>query len=33
MQEPARMVNMIPELDNQYLQSGGKFAEAGYVSV
>ena len=33
VREPARMVNMVPELSNQSLLNGGKFAEAGYVSV
>ena len=31
--EPARTFNMVPDLDNQYLISGGKFSEAGYVLV
>ena len=31
--EPARTVNMVSELANQSLLSGGKYAEAGYVSV
>ena len=29
IQEPVRTVNMIPELSNQSLLSGGKFTEAG----
>ena len=33
IQEPACTVNMIPELANQSLLSGEKFAEAGYASV
>ena len=33
VQEPVRTVNMVPVLANQSLLSGGKFAEAGYVSV
>ena len=31
--EPACTVNMVPALANQSLLSGGKFVEAGYVSV
>ena len=31
--EPARTVNMVPALANQYVLSGSKFAEAGYVSA
>ena len=31
--EPARTNNMVPALANQSLISGGKFSEAGYVSV
>ena len=31
--KPARTVNMVPVLVNQSLISGGKFAEAGYISV
>ena len=31
--DTARTVNMVPSLDNQYLLSRGKFAEAEYVSV
>ena len=33
VQEPARTVNMVLALANQYLLSGGNFSEAGYVSV
>ena len=33
IQYPARTVNMVPALSNQYLLSGGKCSEAGYVSV
>ena len=33
IQEPARTVNMVPVLANQYLIRKRKFAEAGYVSV
>ena len=33
VREPVRTVNMVPELANQSLLSGGKFTEAGYVSV
>ena len=33
IREPACTVNMVPALENQYLLSRGKFAEAGYVSV
>ena len=33
IQDPARTVNMVPSLANQSLISGGKFIEAGYVSV
>ena len=29
VREPARTVNMVPELANQSLISGGKFVEAG----
>ena len=31
--EPTRTVNMVPSLKAQSLLSGGKFAEAGYISV
>ena len=31
--EPARTVNMVPDLANQYLLSEFKFSELGYVSV
>ena len=33
IQDPAHTVNMVPVLTNQYLISGGKFTETGYVSV
>ena len=33
MQEPARTVNMVPDFANQSFMSGGKFVEAGYVSL
>ena len=33
VREPARNINMVPELANQYLLRGGKSIEAGYVSV
>ena len=33
VREPACTVNMVPELNNQSLLSGVKFAEVGYVSV
>ena len=33
VREPERTVNMVPDLENQYLLRGGKFAKAGYVSV
>ena len=33
VQDPERMVNIVPVLSNQYLLSRGKFAEAAYVSV
>ena len=33
VRDPAHTVNMVPVLANQSLLSGGKFAEAGYVSV
>ena len=33
MRELARTVNIVPSLSNQSLLIGGKFAEAGYVSV
>ena len=33
VREPARNINMVPELANQYLPRGGKSIEAGYVSV
>ena len=33
VQELARTFNIVPALANQSLLSGGKFAEAGYVSV
>ena len=33
IREAARTVNMVPEIANKFLLSGGKFAEAGYVSV
>ena len=31
--EPAHTVDMVPALANQSLPSGGKFSEAGYVSI
>ena len=31
VQEPACTVNMVPELANKSLLSGGNFAEVGYV--
>ena len=31
--EPARTVDMVPELKENSLLSGGKFAQAGYVAV
>ena len=31
--EPALTVNMVPALSNQFLLSGGKLSEAGYVSI
>ena len=33
VREPVRTVNMVPELANQSLLSGGKFAEEGYMSI
>ena len=33
VREPARTVNMVQELANKSLLSGGKFSEAGYISV
>ena len=33
VREPARTVGMVPALANQSLLSGGKFAEAGYISI
>ena len=33
VREPACTVDMVPALANQFLLSGGKFAEAGYVSI
>ena len=33
VREPGRTVNMVPSLANQSLLGGGKFVEAGYVSV
>ena len=33
VREPAQTVDMVPDLANQSLLSGGKFAEAGYVSI
>ena len=33
VREPARTVDMVPSLTNNFLLSGGKFAQAGYVSV
>ena len=33
VREPAFTVDMVPALANQSLLSGGKFAEAGYVSI
>ena len=33
IQEPVRTVNMVPDLANQSLLSGGKFAESGFISV
>ena len=33
VREPARTVDMVPALANQSLLSGGKFAEAGYISI
>ena len=33
VRKPARTVDMVPSLTNNSLLSGGKFAQAGYVSV
>ena len=33
IREPARTVDMVPALADQSLLSGGKFAEAGYISI
>ena len=33
VREPARTVDMVPALTDQSLLSGGKFAEAGYISI
>ena len=33
VRNPTHIVNMVPDLANQSLLRGGKFAEAGYVSV
>ena len=33
VREPTRTVDMVPALANQSLLSGGKFAEAGYISI
>ena len=33
VREPARKVNMVPAVANQFLLGGVKFAESGYVSV
>ena len=33
VQEPARTVDMIPALADQYLISGSKFSDAGYISI
>ena len=33
VREPSNTVNRVPLLSNQSLISGGKFADAGYLSV